>query len=529
MNMRTRLQTKLNQSLVMTPQMQQAIHLLQLNNLELEGVLVQEITDNPFLERDGATDFESVASAETGNSPEKPVANTSDTPDTADITAPEVGGLDTEMREGQFPGSDATDADYENRWDSDEAGRQQATASHALTEMLGGGAGQNNPGEIIEQVVSGEVSFRDYLRDQIHDNNLPDDLKYICLTLIEWLDGDGYLREPDSELCAALSLSKEQLAEAVDFLQELQPVGICARSLPDRLRLQLREKGLWSQAYAVLLKNLDLLAKGEMTLIAQKCHVKKPELSRMVTNLRKLDPKITSRFENAASQVRPPEIIVRPASASDDNAIEGWHVELNDETLPKVLLLDRYWEELAAHKMTEKDRKYLSGNYQSGQWLVKTLNQRAVTMLRVAREIVRQQTAFLEDGVQYLKPMILADIAEQLDLHESTVSRVTAGKLIETPRGMFELKFFFTTGLNRSDGGGEHSAAAVRARIEKLVMQETIPVAKGVKPKILSDDALAKALQADGVDIARRTVAKYREALGIPSSAQRKRTARLSS
>jgi RNA polymerase sigma-54 factor len=272
-----------------------------------------------------------------------------------------------------------------------------------------------------------------------------------------------------------------------------------------------------------------LLAKGEMTIIAKKCHVKKPELSRMVSNLRQLDPKITGRFESAASQVRPPEIIVRPASAADDNAIEGWYVELNDETLPKVLLLDRYWEELASHKMTDKDRKYLSGNYQSGQWLVKTLNQRAVTMLRVAREIVRQQTAFLEDGVQYLKPMILADIAEELDLHESTISRVTAGKLIETPRGMFELKFFFTSGLNRSDGGGEHSAAAVRARIEKLVMQETTPVAKGVKPKILSDDALAKALQADGVDIARRTVAKYREAMGIPSSAQRKRTARLTS
>lgn len=529
MNMRTRLQAKLSQSLVMTPQMQQAIQLLQLNNLELEGALAQEITDNPFLERAGATDFESAA-ADSPNLAAKPASHPSDMPELSDTPAADAGGLDTGMREGQFPGGDGNDADYENRWDSDEAGRQPTPALQALTGMHGGGAaGHDNPGEIIEQVVCEEVSFRDYLRDQIHDNNLPDDLKYICLTLIEWLDGDGYLREPDSELCAALSLSKEQLAEAVDFLQELQPVGICARSLPDRLRLQLRENGLWSQAYAVLLKNLDLLAKGEMTIIAKKCHVKKPELSRMVSNLRQLDPKITGRFESAASQVRPPEIIVRPASAADDNAIEGWYVELNDETLPKVLLLDRYWEELASHKMTDKDRKYLSGNYQSGQWLVKTLNQRAVTMLRVAREIVRQQTAFLEDGVQYLKPMILADIAEELDLHESTISRVTAGKLIETPRGMFELKFFFTSGLNRSDGGGEHSAAAVRARIEKLVMQETTPVAKGVKPKILSDDALAKALQADGVDIARRTVAKYREAMGIPSSAQRKRTARLTS
>ena len=209
-----------------------------------------------------------------------------------------------------------------------------------------------------------------------------------------------------------------------------------------------------------------------------------------------------------------------------DEEYGNWRVELNDNTLPKVLVLDRYWEELAAKKMPSKDREYLNACYNSGNWLVKSMNQRAITLLRVAREIVKQQPGFLEKGLDDLKPMTLRDIAEALDLHESTVSRVTANKLMETPRGIFDLKFFFSVGISAKEGDKSHSARAVKERIKNLVASETSNL-KGGRPKIFSDEALALALQNDGIDIARRTVAKYRESIGIPSSADRKRAARL--
>jgi RNA polymerase sigma-54 factor len=303
------------------------------------------------------------------------------------------------------------------------------------------------------------------------------------------------------------------------------PVGIAANSLADRLSMQLHYEGLWHPDFEVIIDNLDLLGRGEVNLLAKKGKIRSRVLLDRIETIRQLNPKITSSFKSEATQERQPDILVFESDMTDEE-YGNWRVELNDNTLPKVLVLDRYWEELAAKKMPSKDREYLNACYNSGNWLVKSMNQRAITLLRVAREIVKQQPEFLEKGLDDLKPMTLRDIAEELDLHESTVSRVTANKLMETPRGIFDLKFFFSVGISAKEGDKSHSARAVKERIKNLVAGETNNL-KGGRPKIFSDEALALALQNDGIDIARRTVAKYREAIGIPSSADRKRAARL--
>ncbi|MBL6767683.1 MAG: RNA polymerase factor sigma-54, partial [Candidatus Micropelagos sp.] len=413
---------------------------------------------------------------------------------------------------------------YESLWDSD--ARQDLQNRPAdQGEASSPGDGKINPGHVIEQSVSNALSFTDFVQQQVFDKMLGSPLKEDCLTLLGWLDDEAYLLEDAEELETRLEISLDRVEAAQHELRSLMPAGIAANSLADRLSMQLHYEGLWHPDFEVIIDNLDLLGRGEVNLLAKKGKIRSRVLLDRIETIRQLNPKITSSFKSEATQERQPDILVFESDMTDEE-YGNWRVELNDNTLPKVLVLDRYWEELAAKKMPSKDREYLNACYHSGNWLVKSMNQRAITLLRVAREIVKQQPEFLEKGLDDLKPMTLRDIAEELDLHESTVSRVTANKLMETPRGIFDLKFFFSVGISAKEGDKSHSARAVKERIKNLVAGETNNL-KGGRPKIFSDEALALALQNDGIDIARRTVAKYREAIGIPSSADRKRAARL--
>jgi len=283
-----------------------------------------------------------------------------------------------------------------------------------------------------------------------------------------------------------------------------------ARDLAECLAIQLRERDRYDPAMAVLVGHLDLIAKRDFAALKRLCAVDEEDLGEMIREIRALNPKPGSSFGNAPVQAVIPDVVVRQGPDG------GWLVELNAATLPKVLVNQTYYATVAKQKKTDGDKAYLTEALQTANWLVKSLDQRARTILKVATEIVRQQDAFLAEGVQHLRPLNLKTIAEAIGMHESTVSRVTSNKYMATPRGIFELKYFFTASIANAEGGEAHSAEAVRFRIRKLIDDEAAAA-------ILSDDTIVKILRDSGVDIARRTVAKYREAMRIPSSVQRRR------
>jgi RNA polymerase sigma-54 factor len=259
-----------------------------------------------------------------------------------------------------------------------------------------------------------------------------------------------------------------------------------------------------------LLAHLDLVARRDFNGLLKYCGVDSEDLQEMLGELRALDPKPAYRFEGAAAQPVTPDVLMRA------NPEGGWIVELNPETLPRVLVNNRYYAKVSKAAQSKDEKAFISENFQTASWLVKSLDQRAQTILKVSSELVRQQNAFFERGIQGLRPLILRDIAVAIEMHESTVSRVTSNKYIATPRGIYELKYFFTQAIAGADGGDAHSAEAVRHRIKALIDNEP-------PKKILSDDAIVDILKKDGIDIARRTVAKYREGMKIPSSVQRRR------
>jgi RNA polymerase sigma-54 factor len=276
------------------------------------------------------------------------------------------------------------------------------------------------------------------------------------------------------------------------------------------LTLQLKDKNRFDPAMQSLIEHLDMLARRELTALMRICGVDAEDLTEMIAEIRALDPKPALAFDHALAQPITPDVLMRPAPGG------GWIVELNSDTLPRVLVNTRYYTKVVTSARNKEEKSYLSERFQSANWLVKSLHQRATTILKVASELVRQQEAFFQKGIQHLRPLVLRDIATAISMHESTVSRVTANKYMATPRGIYELKYFFTQAIAGSDGGESHSAESVRYRIKSLIEAEA-------PQDILSDDRIVDILKADGVDIARRTVAKYREAMHIASSVQRRR------
>jgi RNA polymerase sigma-54 factor len=291
-------------------------------------------------------------------------------------------------------------------------------------------------------------------------------------------------------------------------MQRFEPTGIFARDLAECLAIQLKERDRYDPAMQALVENLSLLACRDIPALLRLCRVDAADLAEMAAEIRALDPKPGLQFDGAIAQPVVPDVFVRAQGAN-------WIVELNSDSLPRVLINTRYYAEVSASARNKVAKDYLTEKYQSANWLVKALHQRATTILKVSREIIRQQDAFLRHGVQYLKPLVLRDIAQAIGMHESTVSRVTTNKYMLTPRGIYELKYFFTSSIAASSGGDALSAESVRFRIKSLIEAEANDV--------LSDDRIVDMLMKEGVDIARRTVAKYREAMNIPSSVQRRR------
>jgi RNA polymerase sigma-54 factor len=494
MSLSLRLDLRQSQSLVMTPQLQQAIKLLQLPNLELAAYVAQELEQNPFLEPAEAAADDSGAAAE-------------DEPETDASSAELTGSL--EMAIGEAPGGSVDSA--EDGWadpQRDEVPRGLEVGSLAQAGR-GGGLDFAEPGADLEARLSQPKGLRDHLVEQLQLDLPPGPERLIGLHLIDLVDEAGYLREPLGEVAERLGCPVTAVAAVLERLQQFDPPGVFARSLKECLAMQLREANRLDPAMAALLDHLELLAEADFGALAPACRVSQDDLPEMIAQLKALYPKPGLAYASEPVAAVVPDIFVQPASGA-------WRVELNGATLPRVLVNHTYYVELARQATDKPARAYLTERLQSANWLIKTLDQRARTLLKVAEAVVAHQLPFLNHGVHRLRPLLLRDIAEATELHESTVSRATADKYVATPRGNFPFRYFFSNALPGIDGGASHAAEAIRQQIKAMIDRED-PM------NVLSDDQIVLALRRLGVAVARRTVAKYRESLAIPSSVQRRR------
>ncbi len=503
MALSARLELRQSQSLVMTPQLMQAIKLLQLSNMDLVTYIEQELERNPLLER-----------ADDGGDGEAPVAEPADADVPTRADAPDW--FETEGAPSSERVSSVLDTDIGNVY-PDDAGQPErqpldvgALAGGDWASVGRGGTGEDYS---LESFVAGEISLGDHLAEQLAVAITDPALRLIGHDLIDQVDEAGYLRADLAATAERLGAPLSDVEKVVAVLQTFEPTGICARNLAECLALQLAEKDRLDPAMQALIAHLDLLARRDLAALKRLCGVDDDDLGDMIKEILALDPKPGHAFGSTQVQTVVPDVMVQ--SAADG----GWTVELNTDTLPKVLVNQTYYAEVSK-TAREEEKTYLGECFQSANWLTKSLDQRAKTILKVATEIVRQQDGFLTHGVAPLRPLNLRMIADAIGMHESTVSRVTSNKYMATTRGIFELKYFFTSSIASSEGGDAHSAEAVRHRIRQLIDAETAD-------DVLSDDTLVKMLRDDGIDIARRTVAKYREALRIPSSVQRRRLKQL--
>ena len=495
-----RLQIRQSQALVMTPQLMQAIKLLQLSNLDLVAYVEAELERNPLLDRGAETE---PAPGEPGGAPPAdgtPAAN-GEALNGHDSEAP-LAARD-ERRESPL---DDTSPD-----DNEPIRPRTSDLPSGYSEWAGTGAGGRDDGDYnLEAFVSAETTLADWLREQMSLAIVDPARRMIGQYLIDLVDESGYLTGDLAAAAERLGASAAEVEAVLAVLQSFDPPGICARNLAECLAIQLKELDRYDPAMQALVGRLDLLARRDFASLKKICGIGDEDLAGMIAEIRRLNPKPGLAFGSALVQPIVPDVFVRPAPSG------AWLVELNSDTLPKVLVNQSYYAEVSTTARRDTEKSYLSECLQSATWLVRALDQRARTILKVSNEIVRQQDAFFARGVQHLRPLNLKTVAEAIGMHESTVSRVTANKYMATTRGIFELKYFFTSAIAASHGGEAHSAEAVRHRIKQLIDGEGTA-------DILSDDTLVEKLRDAGIDIARRTVAKYREAMRIPSSVQRRR------
>ena len=498
-----RLELRQGQHLVMTPQLQQAIKLLQLSNLDLSTYVEQEVERNPLLER---LDNEAEPSANGHDAPAP--AREDDTP---------IMATDQKISEGDVgKAASELDTDYDNLYaDDTKVDRESA----APTADLGSWANVRNSGgrfedgeNQIDSTAAALPSLRDHLTAQLAVSGLCPQRRMIASFLIDMINEAGYIAGEFEEVAEKLGTSDAEVEAVLKIVQSFDPAGVGARNLSECLRLQLQDKGRCDPYMERLLQNLDLLARKDIPTLLKHCGCDEEDLADMIREVRLLNPKPGLAFGHEVIQPVVPDVFIRESNEG------SWAVELNTETLPRVLVNSRYYASVS--RTQSRDAKaYLTDCLNNANWLVKSLDQRAKTILKVATEIVRQQDAFLARGVQHLRPLNLRTVADAISMHESTVSRVTANKYMATPRGVFEFKYFFTSAISATDGAESHSAEAVRHRIRQMIDAE--PATDS-----LSDDRIVELLKSAGIDIARRTVAKYREGMGIPSSVQRRRSKR---
>jgi RNA polymerase sigma-54 factor len=500
-----RLEFRQTQALVMTPQLMQAIKLLQLSSLDLAAYVEGELERNPLLERNDDNDAPAPAEPENAGAETAPGDGDDDAGAAPDWIGEDLETSRSSMEEG-------LGTELENVFPDD--GPEKAAAPEApppaYSEWSGTGAGGNDDGYNLEAFVSAETTLADHLAEQMALAISDPAGRMIGRYLIDMVDEAGYLTGDLDSVAEKLGAPIADVEAVLAVLQTLDPPGVCARNLTECLAIQLKDRDRFDPAMRALVEHLDLLAKRDLAALRRLCGVNDEDLADMIAEIRNLNPKPGLAFGSTTVQPIVPDVLVR---AAPDGT---WQVELNSDTLPKVLINQRYYAQVAKGTRNHKDKTYLADCLQTATWLVRALDQRAKTILKVSSEIVRQQDAFFAKGVQYLRPLNLKTVADAISMHESTVSRVTANKYMATARGIFELKYFFTSSIAAADGGEAHSAEAVRHRIRQLIDNEAAA-------DVLSDDTIVEKLREAGVDIARRTVAKYREAMRIPSSVQRRR------
>lgn len=496
-----RLEFRQTQALVMTPQLMQAIKLLQLSSLDLAAYVEGELERNPLLERSSEDDppLSGAEQAAAGDGHDEAPAEADWIGDELETSRSALEqGLGTEL-ENVFP---------------DDGGEKATTLeapAPAYSEWSGTGSGGVEDGDYnLEAFVSAETTLAAHLAGQMALAIADPARRLIAQYLIDMVDDAGYLTGDLNSVAEKLGAPIEEVEQVLAVLQTLDPAGVCARNLTECLTLQLKDRNRFDPAMQALVANLELLAKRDLAALRRACGVDDEDLVEMIAEIRSLNPKPGLAFGATTVQPIVPDVLVR---AAPDGT---WQVELNSDTLPKVLINQRYYAQIAKGTKSDKDKSYITDCLQTATWLVRALDQRAKTILKVSSEIVRQQDGFFANGVQHLRPLNLKTVADAIGMHESTVSRVTANKYMATSRGIFELKYFFTSSIASADGGEAHSAEAVRHRIRQLIDNENAS-------DILSDDTIVEKLRSAGIDIARRTVAKYREAMRIPSSVQRRR------
>jgi RNA polymerase sigma-54 factor len=468
-----------SQQLVLTPQLRQAIQLLQLSNLELESFIAEEVSKNPLLEaRPDEPDEQS---------PGEFVAGEADGDE-----APDDPGAD-DLIMGHADDDRPLDVDWQS----------EALETDSFSDVVTSGAGDQ--GFDFDRVEYSASSLAEHLRDQLHGQ--PGAVGDLARVIAETLDETGYLAVPLEQIAELTGAPLRLVEDALGLVQGLDPAGVGARSLAECLALQAKAADRYDPAMARLIDNLDLLSKGRTADLKRVCAVDDEDLADMIRELRAYDPKPGCQFSGNAAVEVTPDVFVRRTRA-------GFAVELNQATLPRLLVNRPYYQELKSGPQDKASRAWLSECLQSGNWLVKALDQRARTIVKTVSEIVKRQQGFFERGVSAMKPMTLRDVAEAIGMHESTVSRVTSNKYLLCDRGLFELKYFFGSGVASAEGEGGAAAEAVKAGIRALIDAET---------EILSDDAIAALLKQKGFELARRTVVKYRESMGIGSSIQRRR------
>lgn len=472
-----RLEVRQSQGLVLTPQLQQAIRLLQLNNLELAAVVDRELAENPFLLR--------VEAERAGSAP--PLERET-----------ELSGRPT-----LHPGRGGE----EDGWAA--PGAPVAADRRLRVERAGGRQAEEGDAGLEGRLVR-PPSLAEHLRAQLARQRLAPAIGELAGRLVDWLAEDGYLRESDRELAAALDASEENVAAARAAILRCEPIGCGARDLKECLAAQLAERDRLDPAMATLLEHLPLVARADFAALQRVCRVDLDDVKEMIAEIKQLDPRPGLSHAPPEPVEVVPDVIVRRTGR------RSWRVELNQATLPRLLVDRTYYAEISRRCSERREREFLSERYQAASWLVKALDQRARTVLRVTRAVFARQLGFLERGPAGLRPLVLRDVAEATGLHESTVSRATADKYVATPLGTFPLRYFFTTAIAATEQGESHSAEAIRQEIRRLIEGEP-------DDAVLSDDQIVAVLRERGVVIARRTVAKYRESLGIASSVQRRR------
>jgi len=460
----------------MTPQLQQAIKLLQLTNLELTDLVEKELEENPFLENQSSEEEKTVSDEE-------------------DITK----NIDDSFNNGDSISDEPYNHDYENRWDNDTNVGNSKNHSEDY----------NDPGTIIERTQSDKISLKTILLNQAQLEFSDSEEKEMAEILIDYVDPSGLIKEDILEISSFSGFPLERLENVLCRMQTFEPSGVFARNLKECLIIQLKNIDSYNKTNQTIIENLELLGNGNLKGLQKITGLTDENLKTEIKLIRSLNPKPGTVYNEDEHNIAHPDVIVTKNK-------DGWNVELNNSTLPKVCVNDSYVKEIEKLKCKDSDKKYINESLNSARWLIKAIEQRNITTLKISSEIINQQKDFFEKGKKFLKPMILKDVAKKINMHESTVSRVTSEKLMMTPIGIFEMKIFFSASINSINSGESHSAESVRESLRKIISDEPCE-------SPLSDEMLVSRLKGEGINLARRTVAKYRELLNIPASSVRRK------